>query len=297
MNLSVNEKEGKMVHCSKQLTTAMRRERSKLVAQRVKKETQKAYGKMVEKVMNEERKLNYAGVLSYILRHKEMSAGSLRSLKSAVMYWGEVSGTEVLSAEEGRDISKVIDGIEGMQPEEKSKGTIDEGKLEVLLKECQDQKEYDVGDGMLLIYGACLRPRDVRDLTWGNVEGKCRGVYVERKGSEKRKRALGRKEYHVITEEKTIEMMRKRKKEKEEGKVFEGWNDQKARKIIFTTAKKYEWDARVKWNGPHLIRHGAAGKLRQEVLDNVRKKGCWKSVEAAERYGRNMGERVRHNEK
>ena len=122
----------------------------------------------------------------------------------------------MLSAEEGRDISKVIDGIEGMQPGEKSKGTIDEGKLEVLLKECQDQKEYDVGDGMLLIYGACLRPRDVRDLTWGNVEGKCRGVYVERKGSEKRKRALGRKEYHVISEEKTIKMMRKRKKEKEE---------------------------------------------------------------------------------
>ena len=139
----------------------------------------------------------------------------------------------------------------------KEEGNADYEKVKELAEEARRRGMKDVADGLIILHGVCGRPRDMKDLEWDRVDLELGMVYLERKATNKKKATYGKYEEHAVVtrEAQKILESRKARRTKDE-RVLPGWNAGWAREIVKAAAKRMGWNEKLKWDGPHVLRHG-----------------------------------------
>ena len=73
-----------------------------------------------------------------------------------------------------------------------------------------------------------------------------------------------------------------------EEKLFPGWSQAVARKLIKDAARKHRWSTEYVWDGVHTLRHGGAAEAQMQNDPNIEmlKKGGWSSKRSVRWYAK-----------
>lgn len=171
------------------------------------------------------------------------------------------------------------------------RGNADIKKVKEMAAEARRRGMDDVADGLIILHGVCGRPRDMEDLEWDRVDLDNGMVYLERKATRKKKAMYGKYEEHAIVTREAQRVLQRRAGRRKEKKVLPEWKAGLAREVVKDTAMRREWSREMKWDGPHVIRHGVAGEVKRRLMSEAQMRGGWKSEAAVERYSRSEKER------
>ena len=266
-----------------------------MLTNRVCEATKRKYASSVKMVIAEVGGLEYEQLVRF-LRTKGGRASTKRGVIAGVNFWLDASG-EKMEPGEKEDLNRILDGIEAIEGEEGKvkRGNADLEKVKEMAAEANRRGLTDIGDGLVLLHGVCGRPRDMGDLEWNRVDMGLGMVYLERKATKKKKGVYGKYEEHAVVTREGQRVLEKRWKacKGKDGLVFPGWRPELAREVVKATAMRLGWDKAMKWNGPHVVRHGAAGEVKRRLMSEAQVRGGWRSSAAVERYSLSENERKR----
>lgn len=211
-------------------------------------------------------------------------ASTMRGYKSALLHEGRMRGSEMSSAE-SMYIDKLLDGFEVFKGPRKHRGGFTRSMLRQVCRLAENMQEFDVADGLALLDGAVLRPRDIEHMTLDTVSKDGTWVYAELKLPRPAKMRAGTVEIRPVLTPLARQILISRVrafKNCPNAPMFPRWSE--AGRIVKLAAIEFGWPDDVLWTGAHNARHGGAQRVLDEALERVAEAGGWRGHEGPRRY-------------
>ncbi len=225
-------------------------------------------------------------------------SSTLRTYKSACLHMFYTRpGLTPWNEQHAKFADMVLDGMARMEKPTKPRGQVTPEQFKQIMAICEyrilrGQDEYkDIRDGMKVIYGCCLRGRDIVYLVKGFVHFPSEGedewptVWANVKNVQLGAPVI---EPHPVIDGEVRALLQERTRTltSKHDLVFPGWDMKVAAEIVKRAAADNSWDENRLWTGPHNLRHGAAKGKLDEALEYVRLGGAWKSAKSAAHYSK-----------
>ena len=140
---------------------------------------------------------NFKGFLKYCAardrrfhsgKGRRLTTTTMRQMKSACLHmchlegrpWGEDASVEA---------DMILYGRRASDSQTTHRGVLTSERLAKVVAKCEELEQYDIADGLVVMYGACTRVRDIAGMTAEQVDvsGRFPVVLVERKAPDQQK--------------------------------------------------------------------------------------------------------------
>ena len=266
--------------------------RERAIRATVSRQTQETYSRTVS-VLKDNAAISVDGFLSFVQARwgkrseGKICAATLACYKSALMHeLRAVDRTWQNDGEGWRDVDEVLKGLAAMEDERPVRGALEDEKMWEVVGRAHQLKLSDVADGLVVISGCILRPRDITEMRRDQLDLDRNLVWVR---SKKRVTNRNRAEYeaHTIYHAGAKKILERRFSATRSGRLFPQWTVAAARAVVKSVAKEKGWNnGSVVFDGPHSCRHGGAVERRRMAEREVQQGGGWKSMTTAVHYGR-----------
>jgi hypothetical protein len=214
---------------------------------------------------------------------------TMRGYKCACLHVSLMEG-HPWTSDQSTLVDSHLDGFEGM-----SDVRVQRGMLEIE----QVKQVYDLGmsrgktqttAGLMLVAGACCRPRDVEQLTKADVSANCDVIHCEMKGPIHKKKRHGWVEPKFVVWESARDILRRRLSDPDlmsqplSARVFPEFSLETASTLVKDCARLHNWDRKLLYDGAHCFRHASAADAFDEALEHARRRGNWAGIDGPIRY-------------
>lgn len=270
---------------------------------------EKSYSEYVKRAARVQRltgmKLGYEGLVRYFRLKANLSASTLRGVKSAVLFILLLANKPMPEEEDAR-LDKILTGFECLKGEpEGMRGAPDEDDVKLLIDEAYREEGPELALAFTVAHGIGLRAGEVEELRYGDIDLRKEIVWTKRKARRYSKVRYGRQIDKPIMTEDALKILTRmtnaRGSVRETEKVFPNFKRHQATAVVQRVAKREGWDPDLIWDGIHNMRHGIAASTYREGILATRAVGAWQGRDAVHRYGRQgrigPADRKRHQAK
>lgn len=230
--------------------------------------------------------LGFAGLRRYFRLRRHLSAGTLRSVKSAVLFLLRMGG-KPMNEEEAARLDDVLDGLECAKgTPAKVRGAPTASQVHDLVEDTWKTAGAEEAAALVVGHGVAARANELPDLEASDVDLVAEVVWVNRKGRRLTKVRLGSQVERPITTPEALAILAALVKASPTGKLFKNLDVKRLSRRVADYAAKNNWDPDLWWSGIHNLRHGAAADTYRESIRAVRAVGSWQGPDAERRYGR-----------
>ena len=223
---------------------------------------------------------------------RRLATQTLRARKSACIHVSLCEGIP-WSEEESWYADRMLDGRASDDNPSIPRIALSQAQLDIAIPMITAMNK-DCGEGLEVMYAACLRSQDVRkmDASWVDLDPSgadtvptCMSL---RKASERVALREGPVTYNPILplrEGRAMKILRERVAKQRDGAagygevLFPEWDEARIAKALKSLARIHKWEGRI--DGTHNFRHTAARHAHQASMLEVMRRGDWKSEAAA----------------
>ena len=213
------------------------------------------------------------------------AASTMRNFKAGLVFHA-FRNRRPWSLQASSYCDRALDGYEVFKGVRKQRAGLTMPMLEQFLDYARQREEYDTADGFEVLMAACVRPRDIEQLTSNLVSPEGDIIYAELKMRRMMKIRLGWIEPRPVTTSEAQEILIARLK------AFDGHPDaclfpafSRCGEIIKEAAIVFGWPEDILWTGAHNARYTSAMAVVDAAVAAAREKGKWRGQDGPKRYG------------
>jgi hypothetical protein len=212
---------------------------------------------------------------------------TMRGFKCACLHMSLMENTPWTS-DQSNDVDVGLNGYEGESEVRRPRGMLTTEQVKQVIDLAFEMDKCQTACGLILIAGACCRPRDIPQLTKGDVSHDYQYIHCEMKGPIHKKKRNGWVEPKFVAWESACEVLELRlslmAEDPPDEKLFPLFSTATASALVRQCAEMYAWDRSILYDGAHCFRHASAAEAFDSALQAARERGGWAGSDGPIRY-------------
>lgn len=230
--------------------------------------------------------LGYEALRRYFRLRAHLSVGTLRGVKSAVLFLLDLGNKPMGDAQAAR-LDDLLDGLECYKGvPQKIRGAPTPDQIQGLVRHAHSALGVEDALALVVGHGCAMRSNELEAFDAEDFDEGAEIVWVSRKGRRLTKIRKGFQVERPVTTPEALRVLVALKERRSSGRMFPGLDTKKLSEFVKLHAEQEGWNSDLWWSGIHNLRHGLAAQVFREGVQRTRDAGSWLGGDAEGRYGR-----------